>query len=61
MRFDKPRGSPEELGEFLIRSVGSRENPSKHIAYTFGKTTTVLFIQFQKLLYKLVLKKIREM
>ena len=28
MRFYKPRGSPQELNEFLIRSVGSRKNPS---------------------------------
>ena len=34
-RFDKPRGSPEELSEFLIRLVGSRKNPSRDNAHTF--------------------------
>ena len=36
-RFDKPGGSPQELGEFLIRSVGSRKNPSRDNAQTFDK------------------------
>ena len=31
------RGSPQELGEFLIRSVGSRKNPSRDNAHTFDK------------------------
>jgi len=34
-RFDKPRGLPQELSEFLIRSVGSRKNPSRDNAHTF--------------------------
>ena len=34
-RFDKPRGSPQKLGEFLIRLVGSRKNPSRDNAHTF--------------------------
>ena len=54
--FDKPRGSPQEFSEFLMRSVGSRKKPSRDNAHTLLKKPQCCLFSFSsKDLYRLVL------